>query len=93
MIPRAIYYHQLVIKKDIRTLDPPVWDFIRRIISEKLSTRAEDFGKPLRNALKGARTLRVGDWRVVFQIVATRVRICGVRHRREGYRGIEHRLL
>lgn len=90
---RDIYYHHLVASGDSRKLDPPVWDFIQRIVREKLSTQAESFGKPLRNALKGARVLRVSDWRVVFQIFGNRVRICGVRHRREGYTGIEDRLL
>jgi mRNA-degrading endonuclease RelE of RelBE toxin-antitoxin system len=89
---RAIYYHHLVAHGDSQRLDPPVWDFIQRIIREKLSTQAESFGKPLRNALKGARVLRVSDWRVVFQIFGDRIHICVVRHRREGYRGIENRL-
>ncbi|OGG92978.1 hypothetical protein A2609_01955 [Candidatus Kaiserbacteria bacterium RIFOXYD1_FULL_47_14] len=93
MPARIIYYHPLVLEKDVRMLDKAMWDFICGIIRKKLITNAESFGKPLRNALRNARVLRVGDWRVVFQIIGNTVHVCTVRHRSEGYRCIETRFI
>lgn len=93
MFPRTIYYHPLVLSKDANSIDRPVWDFIRGIVRKKLGANAESFGKPLRNALRNARVLRISDWRVVFQIVGDTIHVCTIRHRREGYRGIETRLI
>jgi mRNA-degrading endonuclease RelE of RelBE toxin-antitoxin system len=93
MSARTIYYHPLVLEKDAQYLDRMVWDFIRGIIRKKLVTDAESFGKPLRNVLRNARVLRVGGWRVVFQIVGDAIHVCTIRHRREGYRGIETRFI
>ena len=93
MVERTIYYHPFVLEKDARVIDRPVWDFIREIVRKKLGTDAESFGKPLRNVLRNARVLRISDWRVVFQIVGDTIHVCTIRHRREGYRGIETRLL
>jgi len=93
MPERVIYYHPLVLEKDVRSLDGTVWNFIHGIIHKKLVTNAESFGKPLRYTLRNARVLRVGDWRVVFQIVDDAIHVCTVRHRREGYRGVESRFI
>lgn len=45
-----------------------------------------EFGKPLRYSLKGARRLRVGDYRVIYTIEPSDViLIVKIGHRREVY--------
>lgn len=41
---------------------------IKAAIETKLTSHPLEFGKPLRYSLKGARRLRVGDWRVIYTI-------------------------
>lgn len=65
-------------KKDLRT--------IKRAIEEKLTTRPEVFGKPLRFSLRGHRSLRVGDYRVIFRIDETTVKILVIAHRSVVYK-------
>lgn len=54
---------------------------IKRAIEEKLSVRPEIFGKPLRQSPSGCRSLRVGDYRVIFRITGTMVEIVLFGHR------------
>lgn len=89
----TIRYHRLVIEKDLRSIDISVWESIRDTAREKLSQYPEHFGKPLRNVLKGLRVLRVSDWRIVFRIEYNEILIGAVRHRRDGYKGIETRFI
>ncbi len=58
----------------------------------KLTVNPYLFGKPLSQSLKNCRSLRIGDYRVVYVIIGSRVRILSVRHRSKGYEGIEGRL-
>jgi len=88
----SITLHPLVISKDIPRLDPRWRQEIRDSIRIKLGTRPELFGKPLQEDLRGLRRLRVGDYRVVFQIQKRTVHIIAIRHRSDGYKGIEKRI-
>ena len=87
----TIHYHRLVVEKDLRTIDTSVWESIRDTAHEKLSRYPEQFGKPLKNVLRGLRVLRAGDWRIVFRIEENEILIGTVRHRREGYKDVEIR--
>jgi len=62
---------------------------IRKAIEKKLGTNPIEFGKPLQYSLKGLRRLRVGDYRVIFQIHQDHqfVLIVKIGHRREVYEG------
>ncbi|MEK7132857.1 MAG: type II toxin-antitoxin system RelE/ParE family toxin [Patescibacteria group bacterium] len=88
----SITLHPLVTARDIPRLDAFLRQTIRDAIREKLTKRPEVYGKPLRYTLKGCRSLRVGDHRVVFQIQRRIVHIVAVIHRRTEYRGVEQRL-
>ena len=77
----VIRYHQQVVKEDIPVLPKKVRARIQKAIEEKLVTRPEVFGKPLRRSLKGYRKLRVGDYRVIFRIDERTVKIFVIRHR------------
>ena len=63
-----IEYLESVVTNDIGRLSRSAQNRIKRAIESKLSTHPIEFGKPLRYSLKGARSLRVGDYRVVFTI-------------------------
>ncbi|MCB0308987.1 MAG: type II toxin-antitoxin system RelE/ParE family toxin [Bdellovibrionales bacterium] len=59
---------------------------IKRAIEERLTSNPIEFGKPLRYSLKGARKLRVGDYRVIYRIEPpSTVLIVKIGHRKEVY--------
>ncbi len=81
-----IEYLQSVVGEDIPRLSGTAKIRVRKAIEEKLTTHPIEFGKPLRYSLKGARRLRVRDYRVIFQIESpSTVLILKIGHRREVY--------
>ena len=79
-------YLESVVRADIPKLSKDVRIRIRRAIEGKLATHPIEFGKPLRYSLKGARRLRVQDWRVIYTIEPPDVvLIVKIGHRREVY--------
>lgn len=76
-----IEYHELVVKEDIPKLSAGNKLRIKKSIEDKLVTGPEVFGKPLRKSLKNYRSLRVGDYRVIFRIEGARVKIFIIQHR------------
>ncbi|MGD0837702.1 MAG: type II toxin-antitoxin system RelE/ParE family toxin [Polyangia bacterium] len=81
-----IEYLESVVREDIARLSQDVRRRIRRAIEEQLTTHPVEFGKPLRYSLKGARRLRVQDWRVVYVIEPPAVVvIVKIGHRRDVY--------
>lgn len=76
-----IRYHHVVVEEDIPRLAPTWKKKIKRAVGEKLATRPDAFGKPLRRSLRGYRKLRVGDYRVIYRIKAKRVIIFVIQHR------------
>jgi mRNA interferase RelE/StbE len=55
---------------------------------DKLESLAEDplAGKPLTGPLKGLRSLRIGDWRVVYEVRKNSVVVLTVNNRKDIYR-------
>ena len=88
----SITLHPLVINEDIPRLDTFWRHEIRDAVRAKLTTKPELYGKPLRQSLKGHRSLRVGDYRVVYRIERKVVRIIAIFHRSDKYKGIEKRI-
>ena len=83
-----IEYLASVVDEDIPKLTKPVRKQIKTAIENKLASHPIEFGKPLRYSLKGARRLRVGDWRVIYKIEPPDVvLIVKIGHRREIYEG------
>jgi mRNA interferase RelE/StbE len=76
----------------IRDLDPEVRMRVRAAIDRL--TEDPSRGKPLRLTLKGLRTWRTGDWRIVYR--ATRqtleILVVAVGHRRDVYDRVRDRL-
>lgn len=88
----SVVYHYLVVKEDIPKL-PVVWkNKIRKAIEEKLTAKPDMYGKPLRRSLKGFRKLRVVDYRIVYRIERTTVKILVIQHRSIVYATAERRV-
>lgn len=87
-----ISLHPLVISHDIPALDTFWRHEVRSTIHTKLTTQPELFGKPLRQTLKGHRSLRIGDYRVVYRIEKRVIRVLAVIHRSTDYKGVDKRI-
>jgi len=68
-----ISYDELVVKQDIPNLSPDIGRRIKSSINKKLTINPAVFGKPLRSPLAGFWALRVGNYRVVYEIIEAKV--------------------
>jgi len=87
----SLKYHRLV-PNDLATIDSFWQQQILGAIEDKLVVHPDLFGKPLRQSLKGCRSLRVGDYRVVFRIEKMIIRVLAIIHRSSKYKGVEKRI-
>lgn len=88
----AVVYHYFVVKEDIPRITS-LWRIkIKQAIEDKLTTKPEIYGKPLRRSLKGYRKLRMGDYRIIYQIDKNKVKIFVIQHRSVVYRTAEGRI-
>ncbi len=87
----AVSYHPDVVSEDIPRLPKKDRERIKTAIEEKLMTRPEVFGKPLRRSLKGYRKLRVGEYRVIFRLQGKTVKIVVIGNRSRVYEGTRER--
>jgi len=87
----SLKYHRLV-PNDLATLDSFWQQQVLGVVEDKLVIHPDLFGKPLRQSLKGCRSLRVGDYRVVFRIEKMTIRVLAIVHRSSKYRGVERKI-
>jgi mRNA interferase RelE/StbE len=87
-----VIYEEKVVKKDIELLDVLWRENIKQAIFEKLTTAPHIFAKSLQGSLKGYRSLRVGDYRVIFRIAGKKVLIFAIIHRSEVYERMQRRI-
>ncbi len=87
-----IRYLSIVVHDDIPSLDVGMKTRIRLAIEQKLTSKPEIFGIPLRQSLKGHRKLRVGNYLVVFRIEKKVVLILAILHRSVIYTNVEGRV-
>jgi addiction module RelE/StbE family toxin len=81
-----VEYLESVVREDIPRLSKDVKNRIRKAIEQELAVHPVEFGKPLRYSFKGARRLRVDDWRVVYTIESPDlVLIVKIGHRKDVY--------
>jgi mRNA interferase RelE/StbE len=80
-----LVYHPDVAYVDIPTMPADIRKRIARAIESRLASEPERYGKPLRGTLRGYWKLRVGEYRVVYELIGDEVRILAIRHRREVY--------
>ncbi len=86
----------LVWSEDLARLDPPVRRRILQTFRTRLAVDPKAYGKPLREELSGWWKLRVGAYRVIYQIIEQRVEVLvlkvGLRRDFEVYREALKRL-
>jgi mRNA interferase RelE/StbE len=91
-VPFDLRYHPDVKSIDIPLLDAKLRNRIKNAIERRLTTAPHLYGEPLRKTLRGYWKLRIGDYRVVFKIVAEEVWILGIIHRKKVYDAIKKRI-
>lgn len=67
-----IIYHKSV-DDDLKSVGPAAAKRIIQTIDKKLTTSPEKYGAALSNNLKYFRKLRIGDFRVVYQIISNKI--------------------
>ena len=80
-----IIYHPDISRRDLPRISNDNKQKIKHSIEIKLTSAPEEFGEPLRRALKGYWKLRVGDYRVIYKMSGKIVIILRIGHRREIY--------
>lgn len=90
----TIIYHRAV-EEDLRRIGVPGARRIIRAIDKKLTSSPLDFGAPLSGDLSGLRKLRVGDYRIVYQVRNTEIVVyilaVGARRNKEIYQKTSQR--
>ena len=76
----TVTYHP-DIPADIKRIPNPHKQPIQTAIEQKLTSDPVLYGKPLQFSLSGLRSLRVGNYRVVFQLLAAEVYVVLIAHR------------
>jgi mRNA interferase RelE/StbE len=84
-----LFHHEF--PEDLRGLPGNIQARILRAIEDRLGSSPDQYGERLRQSLHGYWKLRVGDYRVVFEIIGRQVRVYGVMDRREVYLEIAKR--
>lgn len=79
-------------ENDLRRVPRNMRGRILDAVVDRLGGAPDQYGQRLRQSLHGNWKLRVGDYRVVFDIVGRTVRVFGVMHRRDVYTTIQGRV-
>ena len=89
-----IVYHKEV-ENDLKSIGPSSAKRIINTINKKLTTEPEKFGATLSHHLGNFRKLRIGDFRVVYQVMQEKVIVfvlaIGPRRDKEVYRAASGR--
>ena len=88
----SIRYSKHIDWKRFRRLPADDKERIKHAIEGKLTVDPAIFGKPLRKSLQGCRSLRVGEYRIVYRIEAEFVEILFFGHRSTIYSDAERTL-
>ncbi len=81
---------ELVLKKDFKKIDKADQLRIINTIRKKLTFKPQEFGKPLKGELKGYWKLRIGEYRVIYEIEKDKIIVyiimVGYRRDEEAYK-------
>lgn len=87
-----VTYNPKVLSEDVASISK-IWRLrIQQVIETKLAIAPEVYGKPLRKSLAGYRTLRVGDYRIIFILKKKLVKVVIIGHRSKIYEKVIGRL-
>ena len=86
----TVIIDELVFEEDFKKISKPDQQRIIRAIRKRLTAEPEKFGSPLKRPLRGYWKLRVGQYRVVYEIqkekVIVYVILVGFRRNKEAYK-------
>jgi len=82
-----------VVEEDLAELSANIRGRIIRAIESRLATEPTRYGVRLRQSLGGLWKIRVGDYRIVYEIEEEKVTVWAIRHRKDVYREAERRWL
>lgn len=85
----VLFHHDF--PKDLEQLPRNLTARVLKADEDRLSQAPDRYGERLRQSLHGFWKLRVGDLRVVYEIVGRQVRVYGVKVRRDVYQEITRR--
>ena len=88
----VVKYEEWAVKRDFALLPRDWLVKIKTAVEARLTTEPTLYGKPLRSPLSGFNKLRVGDYRVIFQIKGSLILILAAGHRKNIYQRILSRL-
>lgn len=92
----TVLIDELVFEEDFKDIDRADQQKIVKSIRKKLTIDPEGYGKPLKGNLMGLWKLRVGQYRVVYDIKKDKVLVCvikvGFRRDEEVYQEVIKRL-
>lgn len=81
----AVEYRPEVEEEDLRPLPHNLQSRILRAIESRLMIEPARYGQRLRRSLLGLWKLRVGDYRIVYEVQGKKVRVWAICHRKEAY--------
>ena len=87
-MPYEIVYERKVVRENIPEIPAANKAQIIRAINERLTVDPIGLGKPLVGEYKGLRRLRVGDWRIIYEVSGGKVFIYSIKLRRDSYKGL-----
>ena len=92
----TVIIDELVFEKDFKRIDKSDQKRIVRAIRDKLATRPNEFGEPLSRAFSGFWKLRVGRYRIIYEIEEEKIQvyvvIVGFRRNADVYKKLISRL-
>lgn len=92
----TVLIDELVFEEDFKDIDGSDQQKIIKAIRKKLTTAPESYGQPLKGGLRGLWKLRVGQYRVVYEVKTDKVLVyvikVGFRRNEEVYREVIKRL-
>jgi len=89
--PYDVVYRPEVLEEDLPEIPRNLQKRILSAIERRLMTEPVRYGTRLRRSLSSLWKLRVGDYRVVYEISGRTVRIWTVAHRKKAYEEAERR--
>jgi mRNA interferase RelE/StbE len=78
-----------VVAEDLVELPANIRARIIRAVESRLATEPTRYGVRLRQSLGGLWKIRVGDYRIVYEIEEKKVTVWAIRHRKDVYREAE----
>jgi mRNA interferase RelE/StbE len=84
-LSHRVLYRSVVLERDLPSFPRNIQERILRAIEQRLITAPDRFGRRLRRTLLGLWRIRVGDYRVIYEIRGHDVHIWAIGHRRDAY--------